>query len=84
MSKIFSGKVVSNKMTKTLVVSVERKFRHSKYGKVIIKHKKYKVHNPEKTFEVGDTVSIVETRPISKDKHFIVHEDIKVEKSKKA
>jgi len=74
MAKILEGEVVSTKMQKTIVVKVERKFRHSLYNKTIIKHKKYKVHNENLQLKVGDKVSIRETRPISKDKHFIVVE----------
>ena len=72
MKKTFVGQVVSNKMTKTVVVKVEHKFRHAKYQKVITRHKKFKAHNPELALQIGDTVQIEETRPISKDKHFIV------------
>ncbi|MCS7092955.1 MAG: 30S ribosomal protein S17 [Patescibacteria group bacterium] len=66
------GKVVSIKMTNTIVVQVERKFVHPKYRKVITRHKKYKVDNRDSTIKVGDVVEIVETRPISKEKHFKV------------
>lgn len=72
MKKILQGEVVSNKMTKTVVVRVERKTRHPIYQKVIIRHKKYKAHNEEMKLEIGDIVKIEETRPISKDKHFRV------------
>jgi len=80
MSKVFIGKVVSTKMLKTVVVRVERKFRHSFYKKTIVKHKKYKAHSDDLKLEVGDVVKIKESRPISKDKHFVVIE--KVTKSK--
>ena len=80
MKKILSGKIISTKMQKTVVVSVERKFRHPRYKKVIIKHKKYKVHNEIADLKVGDKVNIEETRPISKDKHFIVINKIEVKK----
>ncbi|KKP86661.1 MAG: 30S ribosomal protein S17 [Candidatus Roizmanbacteria bacterium GW2011_GWA2_35_8] len=80
MKKILSGEIVSTKMQKTIVVSVERKFRHPRYKKVIIKHKKYKVHNEIADLKVGDKVNIEETRPISKDKHFIVINKIEVKK----
>lgn len=66
------GEVVSAKMQKTVVVRVERKFRHPLYRKVIIRHKKYKAHNENLELVVGDIVKIEETRPISKDKHFKV------------
>jgi len=72
MKKTIVGKVVSDKMQKTVVVSIERKFRHDKYQKIIIRHKKYKVHNPEMDLKIGDMVEIEETRPISKDKYYIV------------
>lgn len=72
MAKIFKGKITSTKMKKTIVVMVEQKYRHPKYGKVIIRHKKYKAHCEDDKFKVGETVTIAESRPISKDKHFIV------------
>lgn len=74
MKKTLVGKVVSDKMTKTVVVLVEQKFRHAKYRKVIIRHKKFKAHNEMTDIKVGDMVKIEETRPLSKDKHFIVVE----------
>lgn len=74
MPKILEGKVVSTKMIKTVVVEVERVFRHPLYKKVIKRHKKYKVHNEKFKLEKGDWVKIKECRPISKDKHFIVIE----------
>ena len=77
MKKILEGKIISNKMIKTVVVVVERKIRHPKYQKVIISHKKYKAHNENMKLEVGDTVEIEETRPISKDKHFRVIKKLK-------
>ena len=70
MKKILQGIVISNKMTKTVVVRVERKIRHPLYQKIIIKHKKYKAHNEEIMLEIGDIVEIEETKPISKDKRF--------------
>lgn len=76
MAKILTGKVISNKMQKTIIVMVERRFRHLLYKKVITKHKKYKVHNEKTDIKVGDTVRIKETRPISKDKHFTVVEKV--------
>jgi small subunit ribosomal protein S17 len=76
MKKTLIGKVVSTKMTKTVVVLVERKFRHAVYHKVIIRHKKFKAHNEELDLHLGDVVKIEETKPISKDKHFIVIEKL--------
>ena len=77
MKKILIGKVVSVKMIKTVVVMVERKFRHSVYHKVIVRHKKYKAHNEKFDLKLDDVVKIEETKPISKDKHFIVIEKLK-------
>jgi len=76
MAKILIGKVVSTKMQKTVVVKVERKFRHPLYEKVIVRHKNYKVHNEDFELKEGDLVKIVEVRPISKDKHFKVFEKL--------
>jgi small subunit ribosomal protein S17 len=72
MSKVLSGKVKLTKMPKTVIVIVERKLRHPLYKKVILRSKKYKVHNEKLDLNNGDTVSIKEIRPISKEKHFIV------------
>lgn len=66
------GKVVSDKMDKTVVVSVTRFVEHKKYKKRIKISKKYKAHDETNSKKVGDTVEIEETRPISKDKHFKV------------
>ncbi|MEK7579359.1 MAG: 30S ribosomal protein S17 [Patescibacteria group bacterium] len=71
-TKTLSGVVVSNKMKDTVVVIVERYVKHPKYGKYMQTRKRYKAHNPGNTLAVGDKVTIVETRPISKDKHFKV------------
>ena len=76
MPKILTGKVVSTKMQKTIVVKVERKFRHPLYEKVVTYHKKYKAHNKDFDLKEGDVVKIIETRPISKDKHFQVIEKL--------
>ena len=72
MAKIFTGKVISAKTPKTATVLVERKFRHPLYKKVIIQHKKFKVHYEDVKVKLGDVVKIREIRPISKDKHFII------------
>jgi len=74
MAKVFEGRVVSTKMQKTVVVEVERVFRHLLYKKVLRRHKKYKAHNEKFDLKIGDVVKIKETRPISKDKHFVVIE----------
>jgi len=71
-SKLLEGVVVSDKMDKTVVVSVSRFVQHPKYKKYYKISKKYKAHDPENKYHVGDKVSIVETRPISRDKRFEV------------
>ena len=71
-NKVLKGKVVSDKMDKTIVVAVTRFVEHKKYGKRFKITKKYKVHDEENSKKVGDIVEIEETRPISKDKKFKV------------
>lgn len=71
-STALKGIVVGDKMNKTVVVSVTRFVKHPKYGKYYKVSKKYKAHDEENTFKIGDNVEIVETRPISKDKKFKV------------
>ncbi len=66
------GVVVGDKMDKTIVVSVTRFVKHPLYGKFYKVSKKYKAHDEENKYKVGDNVEIVETRPISKDKRFKV------------
>jgi len=77
MARTLIGTVISDKMQKTVVVSVERKFRHAKYGKVIVKHKKYKAHTEDSSYKVGDLVEMQEIRPESKDKRFTVIKKLK-------
>jgi len=72
--KALEGKVVSDKMDKTVVVIVQRTTRHPLYGKVLKVSKKYKAHNEENNAKMGDTVRIRECRPISKEKTFFVEE----------
>jgi len=64
------GVVVSNKMDKTAVVAVENRSPHPKYGKIVVKTKKYKAHDPENKCQEGDRVRIRETRPLSKTKRW--------------
>lgn len=80
MNKVLTGIVVSTKMNNTVVIKVERRFRHAKYQKVITRHKKFHAHNEQKDIHEGDTVKIKETKPISKTKHFIVVEKLKEKK----
>ena len=68
------GRVVSNKMDKTVVVRVERLQRHRLYHKVMKKSKKFKAHDAYNSCQVGDLVRIVESRPLSKEKRWIVEE----------
>ncbi|MCQ2435463.1 MAG: 30S ribosomal protein S17 [Clostridia bacterium] len=70
------GKVVSDKMDKTVVVAIEDNVKHPKYGKVIKRTVKFKAHDENNECGVGDTVSIMETRPLSKDKRWRVVEII--------
>lgn len=70
--KILKGVVVSDKMQDSIVVEVERYVKHPKYGKYIRQRKKYTVHDAGNTHVVGDKVTIVESRPISKTKRFTV------------
>lgn len=68
LRKVRYGKVVSDKMNKTVVVAVESFSRHPLYGKTVRNTKKYKAHDEENTCRIGDEVKIMETRPLSKDK----------------
>ncbi len=70
--KVLSGTVVSDKMKDTIVVLVEKYQKHPKYEKFVKSSKKFKAHDAGNTAKIGDKVSIEETRPISKDKHFIL------------
>lgn len=81
MTKTLSGTVVSDKMKDTIVVSVERYVKHPQYSKFIKRRKKFKVHDLGNTVKIGDKVQIVETRPISKDKHFrlVENSELKIE-----
>ena len=64
------GVVVSNKMDKTITVAVEEFVRHSLYGKGVKRTKKFRAHDEENTCSIGDTVKIMETRPLSKSKRW--------------
>lgn len=71
-AKVREGIVVSNKMKKTVVVKVERVFRHPLYQKVVHTAKKFKAHDELGQCQVGDRVEIMETRPLSKEKRWRV------------
>lgn len=64
------GVVVSDKMDKTIVVAIKTKVRHPLYGKMVNRTRKFKAHDEENVCGIGDTVKIMETRPISKDKRW--------------
>jgi small subunit ribosomal protein S17 len=64
------GKVISNKMQKTITVAVDRKVKHPIYGKFVNRTTKFKAHDEQNTAGIGDTVRIMETRPLSKDKRW--------------
>nr|YP_009314984.1 Ribosomal protein S17 [Scinaia undulata]SCW23439.1 Ribosomal protein S17 [Scinaia undulata] len=66
------GIVISNKMTKTATVAVKTKIAHKKYGKILARTKKYKVHDENNVCNIGDVVKIQETRPLSKTKFWIL------------
>lgn len=68
--KILKGVVVSTKMKDTAVVSVSRLIKHPRYKKYITRQKRYQAHDAGNTVVLGEKVSIVETKPISKNKHF--------------
>ncbi len=64
------GVVLSNKMQKTIVVKLDRRIRHAKYGKFLTKTKKVKAHDETNVAQIGDLVLLVATRPLSKDKRY--------------
>jgi small subunit ribosomal protein S17 len=66
--KTRQGRVVSDKMDKTVVVAVESRVRHPLYGRIVRRTKRFKAHDETNQYHVGDTVEIVECRPLSKDK----------------
>ena len=68
------GRVVSNKMQKTVVVAVELVTRHRLYGRTLRRTRHFKAHDETNRCEIGDTVVIAESRPISKDKHWVVQD----------
>ena len=74
LRKVMIGTVTSNKMDKTVVVSVETNVKHPKYGKIVKRTYKLKAHDEENACQVGDKVKVMETRPLSKDKRWRVVE----------
>ncbi|MGH1438549.1 MAG: 30S ribosomal protein S17 [Cellvibrionaceae bacterium] len=75
-ARLVTGKVVSDKMDKTITVLIERRVKHPLYGKYLSKSSKLKAHDEENTCKVGDTVTIAESRPLSKTKSWAL---VKVE-----
>ena len=82
--KILTGVVVSDKPNKTITVLVERKFSHPVLKKVIKVRKKYNAHDEKNSYKNGDKVTIIESRPFSKNKKFEVIEEIKWSKFKQS
>lgn len=78
--KVRVGKVVSDKMNKTVVVAVERKVPHALYNKPMVSTKRFKAHDENNECQIGDIVKIVETRPLSKDKCWRVVEILERQK----
>ena len=78
--KVRVGKVVSDKMDKTVVVAVEGKVPHALYNKPMVSTKRFKAHDENNECQIGDTVKIVETRPLSKDKCWRVVEILERQK----
>jgi len=72
--KIYTGKVVSDKMDKTVVVSIMRLTQHKRYKKTVRLRSTFQAHDEENTCKVGDKVAIRETRPLSKNKRWVVTE----------
>ena len=70
LRKTRTGKVVSNKMQKTIVVAVEDHVKHPLYGKIVKRTYKLKAHDEKNECNIGDTVKVMETRPLSKDKRW--------------
>jgi len=70
--KVRQGRVISDKMDKTVVVSVESRVRHPLYGRIVRRTKKYKAHDETNQYHTGDVVEIMECRPLSRDKSWRV------------
>lgn len=79
--KEYTGTVISDKMEKTVIVRVMRLAKHPKYGKIIKRYVKFKTHDENNTAKFGDTVRIIETKPLSRDKRFRIASILKKAKS---
>ena len=71
--RVLIGEVISDKMHKTAIVRITRTIKHPLYGKIVKKFKKYKVHDEHNACKIGDTVEIIECRPLSKTKHMALN-----------
>jgi small subunit ribosomal protein S17 len=72
LKRVLAGEVVSDKMDKTVVIKVTRRFRHPLLGKIVQKSRKYKVHDEKEESKVGDWVEVCESKPLSKTKHMVL------------
>ncbi len=72
--RVLIGRVLSNRMDKTVVIEVERKRRHRLYDKVLAHRKRYKAHDEENACQIGDLVKVIEARPMSREKRWVVTE----------
>ena len=72
LKRTLIGKVVSDKRAKTVTVLVERRVKHELYGKIVARSRKYHAHDENGEYKMGDTVEIVESRPLSKTKNWVV------------
>ncbi len=77
--KVFVGKVVSDKMDKTVTVAVTRQYKHRLYKKIIKRVSKFKAHDEDNRCKSGDTVKILESRPLSKTKRWVIVDVLKKE-----
>ena len=77
MAKVLTGKIISTKMQNTVVVEVSRRVPHTLYKKLLKGNKHFNVDTAGQTVQVGDTVKIVETKPVSKTKYFAIKEVVK-------
>ena len=75
--KAVVGTVVSDKMQKTIVVKVDRRVRHGFYKKYVLRSQRYKAHDETNNAKIGDLVSLVESRPLSRDKRWVLREIIR-------
>jgi small subunit ribosomal protein S17 len=71
------GTVVSNKMQKTIVVEIQRQVKHSLYKKYVLRSQRFKAHDEKNDAQIGDTVSIVESRPMSRDKRWALQKIVR-------